>query len=518
MSENEMQFEPTEQVEQAPVFEETPVVASKKSGKKGLIIGAAILAVVIILAAVVIGVMNSSPLGLIATGFKNSMEALEANSANSLLNKADNGGSVEISFDLGTLTAGTETPLDGTGALKFYMDADSQRSVINVSVKLSQLQPLTANLYLNQDSIALSSQDFLGDKVYGIYLENLAKDFNKSIFRMDGPYSLGIELPEDFQFQVPDSQKFAEATGEIAGKMAPNLLKIFEKNSTVEKENATLTLGGDEVNTTAVTIHMDHQQLTAFAAEFIDYLRADEAFKQYLEDNKDYLFQVYGMDGEFDDANALIDDFYQELEHAAQTVEESAKELEENNASLAVTFHITKSGKQLIGMELSAMENEEALELRFYAGPDLKEAKEVRFYINEFGDISEATYTVKVNDENTFVSLLDLSEDGEKVMSADLRWDKQTGKIELVATDDWEDTISIQGNLKESDKEATFLLESVNAQGTEVALDIQAVLRADDKMPEAPQFTELLKLTEGEMDSLMEDLGAVILQMLMGMM
>lgn len=518
MSENEMQFEPAETMEKAPVFEEAPVVASKKSGKKGLIIGAAILAVVIILAAIVIGTVNSSPLGLIATGFKNSMEALAAGSANSLLGKTDKGGSVEISLDLGTLTVGTETPLDGTGALKIYMDAEEQRSVINLSVKLAQLQPLTANLYLDQNSIALSSQEFLGDKAYGIYLENLAKDFNKSIFRMDGPYSLGIELPEDLQFQVPDSQKFAEATGEIAGKMTPNLLKIFEKNSTVEKENASLTLGGDEVNTTAVTIHMDHAQLTAFATEFLDYLRTDEAFKQYLEENKEYLFQTYGMGGEFDDANALIDGFYQELENAAQAVKDSAKELEENNASLAVTFHITKSGKQLIGMELSAVDGEETLELRFCAGPDLKEAKEVSVYVNEFGNISEVTYTVKVNDENTFVSLLDLSENGEKVMSADLRWDKQTGKIELVATDDWEDTISIQGNLKESDKEATFLLESVNAQGTEVALGIQAVLRVDDKMPDAPQFTELLKLTEGEMDGLMEDLGAVILQMLMGMM
>lgn len=518
MSENEMQFEPTEQVQEAPVFEETPVAASKKSGKKGLIIGAAILAVVIILAAIVIGVMNSSPLGLIATGFKNSMEALAAGSANSLLNQTDHGGSVEISLDLGTLTAGTETPLDGTGALKIYMDAESQKSVINLSVQLAQLQPLTANLYLDQNSIALSSQEFLGDKAYGINLQSFVEDFNKSIFRIDGPYSLGIELPEDLQLQVPDSQKFAEATGKIAGKMAPKLLTIFEKNSTAEKENATLTLGGDEVKTTAVTIHMDHTQLTAFAAEFIDYLRTDEAFKQYLEENKDYIFQTYGMNGEFDDANALIDDFYQELEHAAQTVKESAKELEESNASLAVTFHITKSGKQLIGMELSAVDGEETLELCFYAGPDLKEAKEVRFYVNEFGDSSEATYTVKVNDENTFVSLLDLSENGEKVMTADLRWDKQTGKIELVATDDWEDTFSIQGNWKESDKEATFLLESVTAGGVKTDLGITVVLRTDDKMPDAPQFTELLKLTEGEMDSLMEDLGAVILQILIGTM
>lgn len=515
---NENQFAPLEVNEAAPVYAEPVAVTGKKKEINLLAIGAAVLAVVILLAAIVIGSISSSPLALIATGLKNSVEALEESQSDSILYQISNGGSAEVSFDLTALLAESGLPLDSTGSVKIYMDSEAQKSVIRLGAQLGQQQNLTADIYLDQNSIAVSSKELLGDKAYGIQLQSFVEDFNSSIFNLDGPYSLGIAFPEDFQTQMNDYQKFAENTEEILEKAAIRLAKLFGENSTVEKENAALTMSGEEVKTTAVTVKMDHQQLAAFTAEVIEYLRTDEDIKKYLEENAEYLFQAYGASGGFDNASAFIEGLYQELDTAAAEMEETAKEMEESKFSTAITFHISKSGKQLIGYEQTGQVNGETGELRIYAGPDLAEAKEILFYMNENGQISEGRYTVKVNDEKSFVSLLDLTENGQNLLTADIHWDKQTGSLEVLANNEQGNSASLQGTLKEADREVTFDLESITVDGAETALNIKTVLHAQDPMPAAPQFSEILKFTKDEMDGLVENVGAAILQIMLGLM
>ena len=518
MSENEKQFTPIEPTEAFPVFEDTVVVEKKKPGKKGIIIGAAVLAAVIVIAAIIIGVVTSSPLGLIATGFQNSIEAFESNRTVSMLDKLYNGGSTEISMDLKTLLADSGLALDGTGSVKVYTDTENEKSVITLGVQLDQLQEMDASLYVAPDNAVLASQWLLGDKAYGITLQSFAEDFNKSVFRMDGPYSLGIELPENYQLVPEGAQKYAEDAAVIGGKMAAHFLKTFEENSSVEKAAATVTLGGEEIKTTAVTVSMDHQQLGAIAEDAIEYLRTDADFKKFMEENAEYMFRSLALAEGAGSAADYVTEFYQELDKAAAEMDQTKKDLEESNASLTVTFHITKSGKQLVGMDLAAVDKEEVLELRFFAGPDLKEAKEFRFYVNEEGNTYQGTYIVKVNDENTFVSLLDFSENGEEVLKADIQWDKQTGKLEIIGADEWDDSIVIQGSLEQAEEATTIRLDSVTADGVKEETGVTVVLRTSDEMPATPQYTELLKMTEAEVGSLVEGLGTVILQLMYGMM
>ena len=508
MNENEMQFEANKM----------PVAAQKKSGKKWLVIGAAALAVIAILVAIVIGVMSSSPLGLITIGFRNSMEALESNRTFSMLEKVSTGGSIEYALDLKTLLADSGLAMDGTASIKAYADSVNQKSVLTLGVKLGQLQSLDASLFLSADNMVLSSQALLGDQAYGINLQSFAEDFNKSVFRMDGPYSLGIELPENLQSQMTDSQKFSDDTMQILEKAAVRLAKLFGENSTVEKENATLPLGGEEVKTTAVTVTMDHRQLAAFAAEAIEYLRTNEEIKKYLDENKEYLFQVYGLNGEYNDADALVEYLYRELDTAAAEMEETAKEMEESGFYTAITFHISKSGKQLIGYEQTGQLDGETGELRIYAGPDLAEAKEFLFYMNDNGQISEASYIVKVSDENTFVSLLDLRENGQNVLTTDIRWDKQTGKLEITGAVEQDSSVTVQGTLEVTEEKLTAVLDTIASGSETKALGFTAVLRTSDEMPATPQYADLLKMTEAEVGSLVQELGTVFLQLAYGLM
>ncbi len=505
MNENEMNL-------QEPAFEE-PVVAQKPKSKKGLWIGLAALVAMVVIAAIVIGMVTSSPLGLLATGFRNSMEAMENDAYTQLMHQVSNGGSMEFSADVDSLMLqGNRIPLDGTGFVKIYMNEEAQKTAMTLGVQLGS-QKLDASIFGNQESVVLASDWLLGDKAYGVTLKDFVENFNKSVFRMDGPYSLGIELPENFQEQLDKNQKLTEAAEKVGQELAAVLLKSVEENSTVEKENATLTLGGDTVKTTAVSIKMDHNQLAAFFEDMLEYMRTDEDFKAYMEE---YMSLAATVDGQTD-TKALVEEFFQEMDRVAEEMEETKKQMEEEETGMEITFHITKSGKQLIGAELVFASNVEPGMVSIYAGPDLKNAKEFSIQIESGEESLQMTYRIKADDKESFVALLDICENDQDVLKADVRWDKQTGAWEIVATTDGEESVIIRGNLEQTEEKVSVTLESVEASGQSTDLGIHMVLRASDEMPEAPQYTEILKMTEAEVGSLVEELGMAVFQLAFGM-
>ena len=262
MYENEMNVQPS-------AFEEL-AVAEKPRSKKGILIGAvAAFAVIAVVVAVLIGVLSGSPLNLLATGFRNSMEALEGNDFTDRLEQVGNGGSMELSAELSTLLKGSGLPLSGTGSLKMYMDQEGQKAAMTLGVQLGG-QTLDASIFGNRESVVIASDWLLGDKAYGVELKSFVEDFNKSVFRMDGPCSLGIELPENLQEQMTVDPAYAEDTAKITEQLATRLVTSLEKNATMEKEKATLTLGGEDVKTTAVTVKMEPDQLAAFVPAYLE--------------------------------------------------------------------------------------------------------------------------------------------------------------------------------------------------------------------------------------------------------
>ena len=196
---------------------------------------------------------------------------------------------------------------------------------------------------------------------------------------------------------------------------------------------------------------------------------------------------------------------------------ELRKEIEEEEAGVEVAFHITKSGKQLIGMELFLASNEEPGELNIYAGPDLKNTKELRVEIGNGDETVKGTYLVKMDDDNTFMALLDLCENEEALMKADIRWDKQTGVWEITGTNSQNSSLGIRGTLEITDKELSTTLESIEIEGQKTELGMGMVVRAQDTMPEMPQYKDLLAMTEDEVAGLVSELSMIVFQLMYGM-
>ena len=548
MSENEMNFDPVESkeetlaaeitpaqileeetpVEQIPVAEEPAAEAAelaepapegkfgkimekvKKLGKKGAIIGAAAAVVVlaVILAIVLAG--GSSPLSLIATGMQNSLQAMEENKTLTLIDEISNGGSMEVSVDLETLTEsmGTGFVLDGSVSAKIYSNMKDNQMVMQAGVKLGADNNLDASMFVNKDSFAVASEWLLGQKAYGFDLKNIGENIkNSPIFGENGTYPIDIELIENLERRLTDSEEFSKDSEKIAKAVAARLVKAIEKHATIEKENATLTFGKEEVATTAVTVELEQEQIYAVVAEMLEYVRDDKALKQYLQDHAAMIFGDMYMDE--NERNEMIQDFYDELGDMEDELEELAESLELADASCKFTFHITKSGKQLVGVELKAETYDEPVKFSVYAGPDLKEATEISFHLDAGYNNSRISYEVKTDDKKEFEAELKIREDNQIVMRAGIVWDKNDGDFEITAKAEYEGEMILKGNYEQSGKKTTIELKNISVDGERIPLDTTIVLAASDKMPSMPKYNNILQMTEDELEELTADLSEI---------
>lgn len=490
----------------------------KTLGKKGIIAGAAAVAAVAIIA--VAAFAGTSPAGLAATGAGNTVKALEGNPVVALFDSVMNGGSAEISVDLDTITEalGSYLPLDGSASAKIYADLSVGKMAVTAGLRLDQSEELDASVFVSEDSIAVASQWLLGEEAYGVNLKKFSQNFKDSEFGMDGEYSLGVELPEEDKNLTAEMKKIAADGEKLAKATVADLLKIWEENADIDKENAKLTFNGKEVKTTAVSVEMDHEQLFAVVSQALEYIRTNQDIRSYLEENAEFIFtrmEQYGDVGP-EEAAELIEQFYENLDIICEErMDFLADQFEESDVSVLLTFYITKSGKQMVGVEFEAEADGEKVKGSVYAGPDLKNLEEISFRLNLDGEIYRATYAVKTNDSKEFRSELKVRVDDETVFKAEVVWDKKDGDFEIEAADEWDEFV-VKGSLEQSGKKTTIVIDSIGADGDKVKLNTTIVLTPSDKMPATPAYTDVLTMSAEEIEEVIGELSEVVQDLVFG--
>ena len=489
----------------------------KKLGKKGMIAAAA--AVVAVAIIVVAAFAGTSPAGLVGNGIGNSIKAVGENPVVSLFADVMNGGSTEISVDLDTMTEalGPYFMLDGTASAKVYTDISANKMAVTAGIRLDQSEALDASLFISEDSISVASEWLLGEDAYGVDLKKFSQNFENSEFGIDGEYSLGVELPKEDANLTAEMKQCAEDSEKLSKAVVTEILKIVEENANIDKEGAKLTFGDEEVKTTAVSVEMDYEQLFAVVSQTLEYIRADKNIRSYLEDYAEYILTgIEGYSVDPADADAFVEELYENLDIICEErMDFLADQFEESDVSIQVTFHITKSGKQMVGIEFEAEADGEKVKGSVYAGPDLKKVEEVSFRLSVDGETYRATYAVKTNDSKEFHSELKVRADNETVFNAEILWDKKDGDFEIEASDGWDEFV-VEGSLEQSGKNTILVLKSVSADGDKVKLNATVAFTPSDKMPSEPAYTDVLTMSAEEIEDVLGELAEVVQELLFG--
>lgn len=490
--------------EDAPAVEETAPTGlrgfTKKLGKKGAIIGGAAVALITVIA-IVLALAASTPLDLVTVGFHNSIAAFDGDDSATLLDAVANGGSTEITIDLGALTQGAgEAAFGGLASLKYYTDAENNKMALAANVDLGAGQALDLTLFIDENDIVVCSDSLLGEAAYGAKLEELVERSQRPAIE---------DLPENFD---EDTAQYNKAAEEMATKLAMELFASFKENAAFEEKGTTLAFSGKNTPVTAVSISLDHLQISAILSDLLDFARTDASFREFVTATVERELSMIPA-GEFGigtiDADTYVKQIFSVLDNAAENMDDLTSALEESNVAFSVTFYITKSGKQLVGMDLNTGADDQHISMSLCAGPDLKEPDEIRLYMEDADTSYYATYTVQTNDDNAFASQLMVGSGDAVFVQGTVDWNKITGDLAITVTDEQNVTYAITGSVQLTDEKATITLDHVDVGGAKTELNATIVLSASDETPSAPAYTDLMQMSEDDLYALLDELGPI---------
>lgn len=485
----------------------------KKCGKKGLLISIAAV-VVIAIAAIIVSVAAASPLNLLGKGIVNSVNAMQKNDATVFMQEVVEGGSVEFLCDLETLL---ELPVEGALSLKMYSAVTQAALIADVQVAGNSVVDL--GMFADGKSMAVASDVLFGSTAYGTKLENLADRFNNSEFGPNGEFSLGMEMPDQADATTVDAEKLAQDSKKIAQDMISSLMKSVKEHTEIDKANDTLAINGSEVKVTALEIWADSTACSELIRDMVEYFRSNADLKEYLYNYADYFAVMLVNSGvvyeDYEDPKSVIDQLYAQLDDISdEDLAGIAQDMEEAELELVMTFYITKSGKELVGVKVESEADGEEVKVSALAGPTWKKLEEISVWVDDGYSVTHMSYVVEKNDEDAYSTKLKVSEDSEDLLTGEITWDKAKGDFEAQIVDDWGDTYSVQGSIEADAQKVTIDLDSVYGEGEEYDLGVSVILSKSDQMPAMPEFTDVLDMSSDEIEDMIygvqEALGELI--------
>ena len=407
---------------------------------------------------------------------------------------------------------------DDAGSAELVLSSDG----LNISAKISvseeeealsagasmtyegqELAGLTA--YFSAKALALESTVL--DKPYGIALENLAENLEKSVFAPDSGSIYALD--EDVYNRLMDalsaenaqeiySDTELAAIGESVNVIANALSDAFASVSsylTMSVANAVLNVNGEDISVNQISYSGDSAMLLALYDALAEELASDEELQSAVA----VLIDL---------AAARSDEISVTGQEAVQTILENKEELhqslesnlEETPFTLSFTASTTAQS-QFVGADLSLAMGEDA----FSVSLRISEAQD--YYLLEMasgGSTFAAEFEITEDTEEALALRYAIYSDNEEAFAVMFTLDKSAQTFELSYGADGEAAGAVSGYYESSDEMFSLVVDKINGEefGGTLALNLRS---ADTLM--VPDFTELLDLNEEEINSVLQKLS-----------
>lgn len=487
----------------------------KPWNKKIWIAGCAALLVVVLVAAVIALAAGNSPLGRVEKALERTLSDMENSETAALFKGAVNGGSVETfvsgSFVNEMLLGASEQTQTSPAGMKLYSDLDRNMAALSVYAPVGE-ETFSAALHVSSDAVALEMPQVL-DSVYGVNLKTFKDALETSVFAPDSGsnFALDEQVYEALQSQMDGEQaKQAKSVNDHAARevkrLWSELLKSVKKHAEIVQTNETIAFMDKTVKTTRVRVRIDSEAMANIMRDTLTWVKEDKAFKKAVTEVCDFYAQAlitgYGLNAT--DGQDLLDQFYDAVYEgidACDTIEQAGGE------KLKLDFYMTKSGGRLVQTELE-VPGEFKCVLTF--GPDPSAPALIRVRYDDGWDTYDVSYSVETNDKREYAAKFSVTQDSLNVASASIDWNKKEDDLRIKLNDPVsEESILIKGSLHADKKEAELHIRSITLEDEIIKPDLTVIIKTDDKMPEMPEYTDLLTLDEAAFAGIFEnaDLG-----------
>lgn len=477
--------------------------------KKMLIIGgsAAGTALVALVAGSII--LSNRPSALILRATANTISDARKIEAFSVAEDVANGGSIAVSANLDSIAND-----DLYAQAKIYCDADNLKSAYEMTLKEDDDVVLNSRIVCNQDKIVMTCPE-LFDGSYGVTYKNLQKNLPGSIFDPDEEtdYSLTDEQFEYFMNlndTVKQDKNLEDDLSRMELKYRQLLVKTMIKYAEVGKGSKTITVAGEKLSCTVITLSLDEDSLPLVFQDIIDYANNDkdlEKFVNRLANNGAYA----------DDPEEFVDDFYNGLED----FEDSLEELKDTDIDIQLDCYITKSGRRLARLDAEFEVEDESMEMSLVLGKNVSTTKEMSLTATMKGSTKETysiVYSVEEDSTSAYEAEFEIKHTRERSTYTNndkanikIEWDRRAGDFELKCKDEDGEAFVIKGNLLQKGDKYIFLLTNIRSGGTAVpyvkSLDLTITIDKKDPIPKAPgRYTEITTMNERDFKHFTEDI------------
>lgn len=360
-------------------------------------------------------------------------------------------------------------------------------------------EELDLSVYLKDSAIALALPAVLGEGTYGVNLDTLASDLKDSaVWALMGTsyeeYASQSGLDMD---ALADSVTGAmDSVGELEAA-----IEEAAKNIKVESAEGKAVVYGTEVDAIIITTSLTTADVKAVLDAAINWLETklaqegdaelDSVQSDPLAEMKDALNEAFAeVDLEF----VITANIHPETEYLmscavnmAGTVDGDAGEM---SMELVLGVDPTTSDRYTQSVSFGA-EGEE---------PEMMEAVLTR----QLGE-SEDVYTLSVSAIESEETTGGATFEATKVFSGSFTYNKESHEFVINVEADGEET-GITGKFQSDEDSLELYIDTVESYSEEMEVDISVTLEVIDasELPEMPEYTNILQMTEEELSDLME--------------
>ena len=232
-----------------------------------------------------------------------------------------------------------------------------------------------------------------------------------------------------------------------------------------------------------------------------------ESFSKAVTENLNAELQKqFGRTGADTNDEDGIDDIYDEIDETLDDMDY----IEDSDIDIKITVSVSKSSKEIVGLDVEVkVDGYKGIDFTFTCGPTWKNPTEMKLSVKAPVNMT-ATYSVDEDTSKAYSAKFTVKEDGSKVVSVDIGWDKKEGDIKIKMDDP---DLTFKGNLKVNGSKTVLVLQSLSIQGEKLELgDITVTVDTKDKAPSMPKYTDILTLSEDDIDAVIGDIQKAALE------
>ena len=366
---------------------------------------------------------------------------------------------------------------------------DGTKAMTTLGLLMNGTALADIDMYTDGEGIVLASEALLGDKALGASI----KDLVSWIAEMSGTDMSALGNYEEMLAKGNALAAKLEGADELLGKYDDIFFNAFFENAETTRTEETVTVDGETAEAVVFTALTDENKLLdTFKAVYTTY-QSDAEAKDLVES----LVEMFGGTAE-DIANAYaeIDGFF-------------ADSVEEDPDTITARFVIDAKKGNLILVSLADEEFSMALTL----GLNPEKPTYCAFEVDDNGEKGIFSYRVTEDTETTYAIELKGEFEGEK-LDIPVTYNKTTNEYTVSLKVDGQ-TVELVGLYQQTADSLKITLDkvTVKADGVDASVTVGLSMlykNSTEKVPEAPEYTDVTKMTDEEFNAL----GADILEKL----